>query len=236
MRRFCTILKYLAAAILGVVITSYGWLRLTDAQAADLKDLKRGDIIFQTSSSSQSLAILLASKSVFSHMGLIDFDRDGKPLVLEAIATTRATPLQDWIDRGVGRRVAVYRLAGLTEEQAQATAKEARRHFGKSYDLFFYNGEEQIYCSELVWLAYKAAGLELGQFQSVGSLDLDNFAARKVIERRWQRYPLCADGKVKDFEACLSVIKTQTLITPEAIARDQKLKLIYSNYAPVAGP
>jgi uncharacterized protein YycO len=232
MSRIKKFLKYLATAILVIVITGWSWLRLTDAEAADLKDLKRGDIIFQTSNSSQSLAILLASKSAYSHMGLIDFDKDGAPVVLEATATTRSTPLPDWVARGVGKRIAVYRVTGLTDQQANQAAAEARTHFGKGYDLFFFNGDAQLYCSELVWLAFKAAGVELGKFQSVGTLDLDNFAARKVIGRRWQRYPLCADGKEKDFESCLRVIKSQTLITPEAIAVDGKLELIYSNYAP----
>jgi hypothetical protein len=45
-----------------------------------------GDIIFQTSLSSQSLAIQRATHSKYSHMGQIVL-RDGAPYVLEASAT-----------------------------------------------------------------------------------------------------------------------------------------------------
>src|SRR4029077_9665991 len=59
-----------------------------------------GDIIFQTSLSSQSVAIQRATHSKYSHMGLIML-RDGAPYVLEASATVRYTLLKKWI-RGSG--------------------------------------------------------------------------------------------------------------------------------------
>jgi len=54
--------------------------------------VRDGDIVFQTSRSSQSEAIQHATGSAYSHMGLILF-RDGRPYVLEAVATVRYTPL-----------------------------------------------------------------------------------------------------------------------------------------------
>jgi hypothetical protein len=63
-------------------------------------EVRDGDLIFQTSKSSQSLAIQRATGSPYSHMGLI-FNRDGKPYVFEAVATVRFTPLDQWIARGV---------------------------------------------------------------------------------------------------------------------------------------
>jgi hypothetical protein len=216
-------------------LAAWGWLRLTDATAADLKDLKRGDIVFQTSSSNQSLAILLASRSKFSHMGIVDFESDGKAVVLEASATARATPLASWVKRGVGGRVAAYRMRGLTAEQAGKAAQAARSYFGRKYDLFFFDGDDELYCSEFVFLAFRnGAGLNLGQYQSVGSLDLDNFASRKVIAARWQKYPLCSNGKASDVEACLAIIREQRLITPVSIAEDKALELVFSNY-PASG-
>ena len=104
-------------------------------------------------------------------------------------------------------------------------------HFGKPYDLFFFSSDDELYCSEFVRLAFeKGAGLALGKYQRIGTLDLDNFAARAIIERRWQRYPLCRDGKARDFESCLAVIKQQDLITPQSIADDRRLERVYSNY------
>ena len=57
-----------------------------------------GDIIFQTSKSSQSLAIQRATGSRYSHMGLI-FLRAGKPFVFEAVSPVKYTPLDQWIAR-----------------------------------------------------------------------------------------------------------------------------------------
>jgi uncharacterized protein YycO len=226
--------SFVVALVLAALVI-WGWLRLTDATAADLKDLKRGDIVFQTSSSNQSLAILLASRSKFSHMGIVDFESDGKAVVLEASATARATPLVEWVRQGVGGRVAVYRMRGLTAEQAEKAAQAARSYFGRKYDLFFFDGDDELYCSEFVFLAFRnGAGVNLGQYQSMGSLDLDNFASRKVIAARWQKYPLCANGKAPDLDACLAVIRQQRLITPASIAGDPNLELVFSNY-PASG-
>jgi hypothetical protein len=227
-------LRYLSVAIAALATVAFlfwAWLRVTEATASDFDRFRRGDIIFQTSSSSQSLAILFASHSLFSHMGIVDFDTQSKPFVLEASATTRATPLRDWVNRGMGRRIAVYRMPNLTEEKSRAVVSAARAYFGRAYDLFFYPAEDELYCSELVKLAFqKGAGVELGTLQRAGSLNLDNFAARKIIETRWQRHPLCRDGKVNDFASCFSLIKQQLLITPQSIANDKTLVMIYNNY------
>lgn len=71
--------------------------------------LKDGDIIFQTSRSTQSTAIQKATHSKYSHMGII-FLREGKPYVYEAIKTVQYTPLKKWISRGEGGHYVVKRL------------------------------------------------------------------------------------------------------------------------------
>ena len=240
--RFCMwkrLRRFLIFICLGILVgglVAFAWLRGTDATAADFKSFKRGDIIFQTSRSGQSLAISLASKSPFSHMGIVDRDEYGELVVLEATATTRATPLLNWVKKGLGERIAVYRFPDLTDASADAISSAARKHFGKKYDPFFYSSEDELYCSELVYLAFKAgANLELGKYQKVNSLDLDSFAARNVIRGRWNRYPLCANGGAKDFESCFAIIQQQDLITPESIARDDRLVKVYSNYGKLGG-
>jgi hypothetical protein len=60
---------------------------------------RNGDIVFQTSRSSQSLAIQLATKSPYSHMGIV-YIREGRPMVFEAIQPVTLTPLGEWIARG----------------------------------------------------------------------------------------------------------------------------------------
>lgn len=205
---------------------------LVPAHAQDLPELKRGDVIFQNSRSAQSLAILLATDSPFTHVGIVDFDADGMPVVLEAVKTTRATPLQDWVEQGKDGALAVYRMEGLTEAQALAVTEAARSHFGKGYDPYFYKTEDALYCSELVNVAFRdGMGAALGRVQRLGELDLDSAAVRGLIEDRWQSHPACADGQAQDAESCLAVIRDEPLVTPQAVAEDARLQLVWSSFA-----
>ena len=66
---------------------------------ADQDEIKNGDLIFQTSLSGQSKAIQLATKSKYSHCGLIY--KDGNDFyVFEAVQPVKRTPLDKWIARG----------------------------------------------------------------------------------------------------------------------------------------
>ena len=69
-----------------------------------------GDIIFQTSRSTQSLVIQLATKSKYTHMGIL-FIKNDKPVVFEAIEPVKFTPFGDWIDCGDGKHYVVKRLS-----------------------------------------------------------------------------------------------------------------------------
>ena len=201
------------------------------ARAEDLPDLKRGDVIFQNSQSAQSLAILLATDSPFTHVGILDFDAAGNPVVLEAVRTTRATPLQDWVAQGKDGAVAVYRMEELGSDTALAVTEAARSHLGKGYDPYFFQSEDTIYCSELVHIAFRdGAGVALGQVQALGDLNLDSAAVRALIAERWQSHPACSDGQAQDAESCLALIRDEPLVTPQAVAEDGRLRLVFSSF------
>jgi Permuted papain-like amidase enzyme, YaeF/YiiX, C92 family len=203
------------------------------ALAEDLPPLKRGDVIFQNSRSAQSLAILLATDSPFTHVGIVDFDDSGNAIVLEAVRTTRATPLQDWIAQGEDGDVAIYRMEDLTDDQALALTKAAHSHFGKGYDPYFYQTEDTLYCSELVRIAFRdGIGVDLGREQRLGELNLDSDAVRGLVEERWQSHPACADGQAKDAQGCLALIRDEPLVTPQAVAEDARLTLVYTSFGP----
>ncbi len=91
-------------AALGAILLAAG-----SALAGPAPALQDGDIVFQTSLSSQSVAVQRATGSRWSHMGVIVL-RDGRPWVLEAIATVRYTPLPEWIARGAGHHFVAKRL------------------------------------------------------------------------------------------------------------------------------
>jgi hypothetical protein len=157
--------------------------------------VREGDLIFQTSRSSQSLAIQRATGSPYSHMGLILY-RDGKPYVFEAIATVRFTPLDRWIARGTGHHFVVKRLrnadalldtAGVAKLRAAAL-----RYVGRPYDLTFEWSDERMYCSELVWKAYdRGLGIQIGALQQMRDFNLSDPAVRaKIHERYGDNLPL----------------------------------------------
>jgi uncharacterized protein YycO len=165
---------------------------LLPALAGAAAPLRDGDIIFHTSRSAQSVAIQRATHSPYSHVGLVLY-RDGKPFVFEAIATVRYTPLANWIARGDGGRYVVKRLKReLTPDQVRKLRASAEKYTGKPYDLYFEWSDARIYCSELVWKAYRdALGIEVGARQKLREFDLTDAAVQaKMRERYGSRVPL----------------------------------------------
>jgi uncharacterized protein YycO len=226
LRNAATVVAILAAIF-------YTWFSLTSVSAKNLPPLKNGDIVFQTSRSSQSTAILLASMSAYSHMGIVEIAANGAPYVVEAVGPVKSTPLDAWINRGLGKRLAIKRAKALTLDQGQSVLRAAHVYDGRPYDLFFMSTVDQIYCSELVTLAFReGAAMTLGKTQKAIELYLNNFAAKRLISKRWQKHPLCQSAQTANFESCYAQILEQELVTPDSIYNDPKLDLIYSNYRP----
>lgn len=157
--------------------------------------LHDGDIIFQTSRSSQSLAIQRATGSPYSHMGII-FIRDGKPYVFEAIATVRYTPIENWIARGQGGHYVVKRLQNASwvlDDDGLAKLRGATAQFaGRPYDPAFEWSDDRIYCSELVWKLYdRALNIHVGELQRLKDFNLaDPVVKAKMRQRYGKRIPL----------------------------------------------
>jgi uncharacterized protein YycO len=164
---------------------------------ATLPAVEDGDVIFQTSRSSQSIAIQHATSSPFSHMGII-FIRSGRPYVLEASATVRYTPLEKWIEHGVGGHYQVKRLRDaaqvLTPEKRAELRRAAESFIGRPYDLTFDWSDDRMYCSELVWKVYdRTLGIQIGALQQVRDFNLTDPAVKaKMHERYGSNVPLDA--------------------------------------------
>jgi uncharacterized protein YycO len=217
--------KLIAAAILCVCLVA-GTLYAT--AGGNYPPLKDGDLIFQTSTSDQSSAIIFATGSAFSHMGVIK-NEHGVITVIEAAAKVRETPLHAWVNRGLLKRVAIYRDQRLTPEIARQLLSYSSTLYGKPYDLFFSFNNDAIYCSELPYLAYKAVGMEIGKVQKISELNINNMLVRKLVQSRWKRDSECTERDF-DFDQCYRYILNQSLVTPVSIANDPSLKMIYSNY------
>ena len=161
-------------------------------------------------------------------MGIIK-ERPSGFVVVEAAGVVRETPLQDWVDRGLLNRVALYRDETLTDEQSQVILSSAEKYYGRAYDIFFSFNNQAIYCSELPYLAFGEAGIPIGRVQKVSDLNFDNALVKKIIEQRWQRHEECK-AKNYDFEQCYDHILKQSLVTPASIADDKQFARIFSNY------
>jgi uncharacterized protein YycO len=174
--------------------------------------LRTGDLVFQTSTSSQSAAIQAATHSPYSHVGVVEVARDGV-FVIEAIQPVSRTPWAKWRARGAGQKVAVYRPKDLEPAAAQAVIREAKKSLGKPYDLQFGWGDDALYCSELVFKAYeRGAGLSVGQKQKLKDLDLGG-----LLPALKQRY-----GKAPPMDA--------ELITPASVAADSHLEPVFTSF------
>lgn len=187
----------------------------TSTQINTSTDLRDGDIIFQTSTSGQSQAIQLATKSKYSHMGIV-YNQNGKFFVFEAIQPVKMTLLADWVSRGENGHFVVKRLKNadlvLTPEKLSKMKSIGEKFQNKDYDLYFEWSDERIYCSELVWKIYKeATGIEIGELQKLSDFDLSsNIVKQKIEERYGNKIPL--DEKVISPAAMFNSDKLITIL------------------------
>ena len=125
------------------------------AQTEKIKEVREGDVIFQTSQSQQSPLIQIATRSKISHCGIIVM-KNGKPYVLETLKTLVVTPLDKFIARGEGGK---YWLKRSNKESIKI---KYDGYLGIPYDLAFKFDNGRFYCSELIYDIYKnQLGIEL---------------------------------------------------------------------------
>jgi hypothetical protein len=192
--------------------------------------LRDGDLIFQTSTSSQSMAIMLATRSAASHMGIVK--KTGKNVVIiEAVGPVQETSLQKWLQHGVFTRVTVARHQKLSPALSAKVLSQTRKYYGQPYDPIFLFNNARLYCSELPYLAYRAAGLPIGRVQQVGELQVGHQAVDQLMRSRWKANPTCKG--LEHFEACKPKILKQELVTPVSILHDNNFHIVYSNYPPI---
>ena len=178
---------------------------------------ENGDIIFHTSKSNQSKAVQAATRSPYSHMGII-YIKDKKPYVYEASRTVKVTELNEWINRGKNRKYIVKRLINsdviLTNDALNKMKEVGKLYEGKPYDLYFEWNDERIYCSELVWKIYKnALGIEVGKIEHLKDFDLSSPEVKKKLKERYGE----------------KVPENEKVISPVSMFNSELLKTVYEN-------
>ncbi|MCC6725632.1 MAG: YiiX family permuted papain-like enzyme [Saprospiraceae bacterium] len=217
--KYFTCLAFISILAFGCSQSEQGQAIATEVAQVKLEafSFKDGDLIFQTSLSQQSEAIQLATKSPFSHCGIV-FHQNGKAQVFEAIEPVTVTAMEQWVARGKDGRYVVRRLKGaesiLSSDALEKMKAEGNRLLGKHYDAAFEWSDERIYCSELIWKVYKSAtGLEVGKLEKLRDYDLSSPTVRRLLSERY--------GK--------NITLEETVISPSSVFESPLLETVFSN-------
>lgn len=157
------------------------------SQTEPIKDIREGDVIFQTSQSQQSPLIQIATQSTISHCGIIII-KDGKPYVLETLKTLVLTPLDKFIARGKDGK---YWLKRSNKENIKIKYVS---YLGKPYDLAFKFDNDKFYCSELIYDIYKnQLGIELCEPKKVSDYLILGTGKIPQIEKAMKKRGIAKD-------------------------------------------
>ena len=194
-----------------------GW-QAWSAYAGYLKyDPQEGDVIFQSLPHGPIVwAIEGVTRSPYSHCGIVA-KRDGQWIVYEAYRGVSATPLKTFLFRGRSGGFAVYRLRNDHRHCIPQTLACCETYLGRPYDIRYQLDDEKIYCSELIYKAYRDAtnGERLGNLVRFGDMN-------------WQPYEIL----IKQVEGG-EVPVNREMITPVELARARQLEPVYSHNIPV---
>lgn len=173
---------------------------------------REGDVIFQSLPHSPLVsAIEGATESPFSHCGIVA-RLDGNWVVYEAYAAVGATPLSEFLVRGRDEHFAVYRWRDDLQPLVPQLLEATRAYQGRPYDVRYQMDDEKIYCSELIYKAYRDAsgGETVGKLVRFGDL-------------RWQPF----EKTITQIEQGPVPVDRQ-MITPKDLAAASQLQLIVS--------
>lgn len=120
-------------------------------QAQNLKKLRDCDLLFHVTPYSNPITEATSENGLpIDHVGIF-YCLDGEPVVIEA--TYRGvviTPIEKWMKHP--ERIYIGRIRGKIDKQ-QSIAN-ALSYVGKPYDYLFQEGDDEIYCTELIQLSF----------------------------------------------------------------------------------
>jgi hypothetical protein len=172
---------------------------------------REGDFVFQSLKTNRVVEMIEGvTGSPFSHCGIVVKNGNGWSVV-EAIGPVKETELGEWIERGRGENVAVYRLKSKHSAAIPKMIEKARTFTGRPYDIRYRMDDEKIYCSELIYKGYVAAtGRPLGKLEKLGDLN-------------WRPY----QATIREIEGG-PVPMERELITPRAVTEAPEVEKVFS--------
>ena len=174
--------------------------------------IKEGDIVFQSLHGGGWIKVIEGvSNSSYSHCGLVVKKENGELYVREAIGSVKDTPLKKWISRGKWFDVDVYRLKNKYSQYIQPMINQSINYLKLPYDGQYTMDDQAIYCSELVFKAYRDATSEnLGKLEKLRDLNWKPFAKQIMQQSQSKKIPL-----------------DQVMITPASLSKAYQLYRVW---------
>jgi hypothetical protein len=159
---------------MGLFVLWVGWTLFSTYLTLNKYQPQVGDVLVQDIDPCGRLlrTVKGVTQSEWCHCGVVDY-KDGQWVVCEAVGSgVRYTPLYYFLLRGDKFHFAAYRLTAPLRHHASLFAASCAQYVGRPYDIQYELDDEKIYCSELVYKAYKVAtGETLGVVQRFGDLN-----------------------------------------------------------------
>lgn len=150
---------------------------------------RAGDVLFISNPAGQGLAIQLATKSKYTHVGIVLPDANGKLVVYHAVEPVKKSGIAEFIAYSADGKYEHMRFRDtmlLSRETTAQLVTEANKLLGKHYDMAFSWSDNEIYCSEFVWKIYRRTfNLELCPLKKLGDFDLNPPAVQKAVKERY---------------------------------------------------
>tara|TARA_Y100001934_G_scaffold248579_1_gene309280 strand:+ start:723 stop:1349 length:627 start_codon:yes stop_codon:yes gene_type:complete len=173
-----------------------------------------GDVLFQALPKTVDLVVAIegVTKSNYSHCGVVIEGKDDNWRVFESIGTVGSIPLHKWVARGRKAKFAAFRLKPEHNADLPAFLAVLPKYAGRPYDFRYRMDDRFIYCSELVYKAYKdATGKPLGKLARLGDLN-------------WRPHV----ATIRKYEGGKPPLDRE-MITPIDLSQDPKLRKVFDN-------
>jgi hypothetical protein len=171
-----------------IKILVFLFISLSFFACAQIPSVKNGDLVFIVNPSGQGKAIQLATKSKYTHVGIV-FIENGTPLVYHAVEPVSVSTLDEFAALSSDGNVVVKSLknqALLNKAKVNDMLKEAKGALGKHYDVFFSWSDNELYCSEFVWKLYmRNLNLAIGKLRSLKEFDLSAPQVKEIMKHRY---------------------------------------------------
>jgi hypothetical protein len=207
--------------VLALVAGSAGWMAFTVHKTLSRYQPQVGDVIVQSITPCGRLlrTVKGVTESKWCHCGVVD-QKDGQWMVCEAVGDgVRYTPLAFFLLRGDEIDFEVYRLTGDSRHLAPDLAQCCQKYLGRPYDIQYELDDEKIYCSELVYKAFRDA-TDGGVVSTV-----DRFG-----DLNWAEFK----DDIAHYHGSENLPLDREVVTPVSLTRSQQLVKVFELLAPIS--